>query len=67
MGGGHESGGLLVAGDDQLDRGIAQAFDDVEVLLAGHAKDALDALVLERADEQVRSFSHERLLFVLVF
>ena len=58
VGRGHEGGRLLVAGDDQLDRGVAQALDDVEVLLAGHAEDALDALVLERADQQVGAFGH---------
>ena len=50
VGRGHEAGRLLVAGDDEFDRGIAQRFDDVEVLLPGHAEDALDALVFQRGD-----------------
>jgi hypothetical protein len=47
-----------VAGDDQLDGRGAQAFDHVEVLLAGHAEDTVDAFILERADEKIGSFSH---------
>ena len=54
----HERRRLLVAGQDQLDRRAAQRFDDVEVLLAGHAENPLDALVLERGDQQVRALCH---------
>ena len=53
IGRGHEGRGLLVARQDQLDRGVAQAFHDIEVLLAGHAEDPVDALVLECGDQQI--------------
>ena len=53
VGRGHERRALLVAGQDQLDRRIAQAFDDVEVLLAGNPENAVDALVLECGDQQI--------------
>ena len=33
--------------------------DDVEILLAGHAEDMLDAFVLQRCHQQVGSFGHE--------
>ena len=50
----HERRRLLVPRQHQLDRGVAQRLDDVEILLARHAEDALDALVLQRRDQQVR-------------
>ena len=62
VGGGHEGGRLLVAGQHQLDRGGAQRLDHVEVLLARDAEDALDALVLERRDQEIRTFGHGRQL-----
>ena len=37
---------------------VRKRLDDVEVLLAGHAEDALDALVLQRCHQQVGSFGH---------
>jgi hypothetical protein len=43
---GHEGRGLLVPRQDQLDLGGAQRLDDVEVFLARHTEDAVDALVL---------------------
>ena len=54
----HERRGLLVPGKDQLDPRVAERFHDVEVLLAGHAEDALDTLVLQRGHQQVGSFGH---------
>ena len=48
----HERRRLLVAGQHQLDLGAAQGFDDVEILLTRNAEDLLDALVLERGDEE---------------
>ena len=36
----------------------SERLDDVEVLLAGNAEDALDALVLQRRDEKIRAFGH---------
>ncbi len=53
MGGGHEARRLLVAGQDQLDLGVAQGFDDVEILLAGNPEDSVDPLVLEGGDEEI--------------
>ena len=50
---GHEGGRLLVPGQDELDRGRPQRLDHVEVLLARDAEDAVDALVLERRDQQI--------------
>ena len=44
---GHEGRALLVAGQDQLDRRVAQAFHDIQVLLAGNPENPVDALVLE--------------------
>jgi hypothetical protein len=58
VGRGHESGRLLVPRDDELDARLAQRLDHIEVLFPGHAEDALDPLVLERRDEQVRSLAH---------
>ena len=58
VGGGHEGGGLLVAGEDELDRGGAQRLDDVEVLLARHAEDAVHPLVLQCRDQQIRTLGH---------
>ena len=54
----HEARSLLVAGNHQLDARVAQRLDHVEVLLAGNAEDALDAFVLERRDEKIRSLCH---------
>jgi hypothetical protein len=48
-----------MAREHELDRRAAQRLDDVEVLLAGNAEDALDALVLERGDEEIGAFGHE--------
>ena len=51
VGRGHEGRALLVAGQDQLDRRVAQAFHDIQVLLAGNPENAIDALVLECGDQ----------------
>ena len=56
----HESGRLLVPRDDELDARFAQRLDDVEILFPGNAEDALDALVLERGDEQVGALAHRK-------
>ena len=53
VGRGHEGRPLLVPGQDQLDRRVAQALDHIQVLLAGNAEDAIDALVLEGGNQQV--------------
>ena len=37
----------------------AQRLDDVEILLAGHAENVLDTLVLQRGDQQVGAFGHD--------
>ena len=52
MGRRHERRRLLVPGQHQLDRRAAQRFDDVEILLARNPEDLLDALVLERGDDE---------------
>jgi hypothetical protein len=59
---GHEGGGLLVAGQDQFDFGGAKRFHQIEILLAGHAEDAVDTFVLQRRDKQVGSFCFAFLL-----
>ena len=48
---GHEGRALLVAGQDQLDRGVSQALDDIQVFLAGNPEDSIDALVLESRNQ----------------
>ena len=45
-----------MARQHELDRGRPQGLDHVEVLLAGHPEDPVDALVLERRHQQVRTF-----------
>jgi hypothetical protein len=62
VGGGHEGGGLLVAGEDELDRGGAQGLDRVEVLLARHPEDALHALPLQSRHQKIRTLGHHTLL-----
>ena len=58
MRGRHEGRRLLVARQYQLDARLPQRLDDVEVLFAGHAEDAIDAFVRERGDQQIRTFAH---------
>ena len=58
MGRRHESRRLLVPRQDQLDLRLPQRLDDVEVLFAGNAEDAVDAFVLERCYQQIRTFAH---------
>uniref|UniRef100_A0A914YS09 Uncharacterized protein n=1 Tax=Panagrolaimus superbus TaxID=310955 RepID=A0A914YS09_9BILA len=53
IGGRHEHRRLFVAGDDQLDAGMAERLDHIEVLFAGDAENTLDAFVLKCGDEQV--------------
>jgi hypothetical protein len=62
IGGGHEGRGLFMARQHQLDGGIADRLDDVEILLAGNTVDSLDALVLKRRHQQGRSFDHRHRL-----
>ena len=54
----HEGRGLLMPGDDELDRRFADGFDDVEVFLAGNSEDSINALVLEGGDEKIGTFGH---------
>ncbi len=61
----HERRRLLVAGQHQPDLRAAQGFDDVEILLARNAEDLLDALVLERGDEELGAVHCMLLTFVL--
>ena len=53
IGGGHEAGGLLVAGQHQPDRGARERVEQVEVFLARHAVDGVHTLVFEAADKEV--------------
>ncbi|OTP79316.1 hypothetical protein PAMC26577_01995 [Caballeronia sordidicola] len=53
VGGRHECRRLLMAGDDQLDVRASQRLDDVEIFFARHRENAIDALVLQRLDEQI--------------
>jgi hypothetical protein len=43
---------------DELYLGCSQGFDDIEILFAGNAEDALYAFVLQRTDQEVRPFTH---------
>src|SRR5690606_22242208 len=52
-GGGHEPRRLLVAGHDQVDGRRAERLEEIEVLFAGNGEDAVHALGLEAADEEV--------------
>ena len=58
----HEGRRLLVPRQNELDARVAQRLDDVEILFAGHAENAVDALVLERRDQQIRTFGHRTTL-----
>ena len=60
IGGGHEGGRLLMAGQDKLDRRAADKFDDVEIFLARNAKNPIDPFVLQGRNEQIRTFGHGR-------
>ena len=51
MRGRHEGRRLLMPGQNQLDLRIAERFHDIEVFLTRHAKDAIDALVLQCCDQ----------------
>ena len=64
MGRRHEGGRLLVPRHHQLDARLAQRFDHVEIFLARHAEDPLDALVLERRHQQVRTLDHRHPIVV---
>ena len=44
-----------MTGYDQLDGGAPKAVDDIEVLLAGHPKNPIDALILKGSNENIRS------------
>ena len=57
----HEGRGLFMPGHDQLDRRFSEAFDDVEIFLAGNAEDAIHALILKRGNQQVGAFGHRNL------
>ena len=59
VGGGHERGGLLMAGQHELDRGLANRLDHVEVLFPRNAKNPIDAFILEGGDQQIRTFQYE--------
>lgn len=57
----HEGGALLVAGTHEADAGArSERVENVEDLLARHAEDVLDALVLEALDEQAGRAERQR-------
>ena len=56
MGRRHEARGLFVAHDHELYARAPKRFEHVEVLFPRHRENALDALVLERRDKQLRAF-----------
>ncbi len=58
VGRGHERGRLLVPGQDELDSGGAQRLDDIEILFAGDAEDALNTLIFQRRNQKVRALGH---------
>src|ERR1700722_11833096 len=58
VGGRHERRGLLVAGQDELDRGFSKGFDDIQVFFSRDPKNPINVLILEGGDEQIRSFEH---------
>ena len=43
---------------DELDFRCAQRFHYIEILFAGNAEDAFDALILERADQEIGTLRH---------
>ena len=53
----HECRGLLVAGQDELDRGLSNGFDDIEILFPRDPKNPINALILEGGDEQIRALN----------
>jgi hypothetical protein len=57
----HEAGDLFMPREDQLDRGSAQRFEQVEVFFPGNAEHVFHAFGFERFHEQVRRF-HDALL-----
>ena len=57
----HEGSGLLMSRQDQLYRGLANRFDQVEILLSWNTENTLHAFVLEGGDEQIRTFDHGHL------
>jgi hypothetical protein len=65
MRGGHEGRRLLMARQHQLDLRLPQRLDQIEVFLAGNAEDALDTLILQRCDEDIRSLGHGKTCDVL--
>ena len=43
-------------GEDELDRRLANGFDDVEIFFAGNSEDSLNPLVFEGGDQKIRAF-----------
>jgi len=59
-GGGHEACTLLVTGEDQLDVGVAQGLQEVQILLTGHPEDILHPFVFQALDQEITGFhGHE--------
>ena len=62
MGSGHEGRTLLMTGQNELDRGVSQTLDDIEVFLARNPKDAVDTFVFEGSNKQVGTLGHRLVL-----
>ena len=59
-----------MAGNDELDAGLTQRFDDVEILFARHSEYPLDTLILQSAYQEVGALHgvhSSRLLHVDIF
>ena len=53
IGGGHETGRLLMTGNHQFDFGAAQGLQQVQVFFAGNGKDVFNAFGFQGTDEQI--------------
>ena len=54
----HERRSLLMARQNQLDRGLSQTLHDIKVLFTGNSKDAVNTFVLKRGHKKIRPFWH---------
>ncbi len=48
-----------MAGQDELDRGLPNGLDGIEIFLPWDPKNPINTLILEGSDEEVRSFEHQ--------
>jgi hypothetical protein len=62
---GHEGRALFVARQNELDRGVTQTLDNVQILFTRYAEDSINALVFECCNQQIGTlghFSHSRFI-----